>query len=71
VDRTHFKVHRFFLERDSKIFRNLQTGADGKTEATAICLEDLQKEEFVTLLNFFYDGFVLTIRSHPIYKTEI
>jgi hypothetical protein len=70
VDRILFKVHRFFFERDSEVFRNLlhcpQPGADGRTKATAICPEDLTKDEFVTLLDFFYDGFVIirVLSSH-------
>jgi hypothetical protein len=73
VDDTLFKVHRFFFERDSEIFRNLVPGADGKTEGTAFCLE-VHKDEFVTLLDFFYNGSVIAstlLLSHLICQTGV
>ena len=58
MDGTLFKVHRFFFERDSELFRNMTPGAAGETEATRFCL-DVHKDEFETLLDFFYSGYVI------------
>jgi hypothetical protein len=64
VDSTLFKVHRFFLERDSEKFRQVinepPAGTDGLTNSTAIPLDGVCKDEFVALLDFFYNGYVNT-----------
>jgi hypothetical protein len=51
------------LERDSerfrKLFNNPRPGKDGLKNATAIPL-DVDEDEFVALLDFFYNGYVDT-----------
>ncbi|OCH94659.1 hypothetical protein OBBRIDRAFT_789134 [Obba rivulosa] len=57
-----FRVHRFFLERDSEFFRGLflcppeKGGAEGKTEDKPIVLADVTAFEFLCLLKFLYNG---------------
>jgi len=53
-------VHRFFLERDSEglpeYINAPPLGTDGLTDSTAIPLDGVCKDEFVALLDFFYNG---------------
>ncbi|KAH9931575.1 uncharacterized protein B0H18DRAFT_990068 [Fomitopsis serialis] len=58
-----FKVHRYFLERDSELFRGMfacPTGADasseGQTEETAVHLPDVTPCELECLMSFLYEG---------------
>ncbi|KAI1792699.1 hypothetical protein LXA43DRAFT_1004628 [Ganoderma leucocontextum] len=60
VENTLFRIHRYFLERDSTYFkdffqRELVHGA-GKTDRAAIILPDVSKREFECLLHFLYHG---------------
>ncbi|TBU30398.1 hypothetical protein BD311DRAFT_659303 [Dichomitus squalens] len=62
VENTLFRIHRYFLERDSAYFkdffqRELVMGA-GKTDRSAIILPDVSKREFECLLYFLYHGYV-------------
>lgn len=58
-----FRVHRYFLERDSTFFRDffqrtLSVTGMGKTDDTAIKLQDVSRREFECLLHFLYHGYV-------------
>ncbi|OCH91167.1 hypothetical protein OBBRIDRAFT_834423 [Obba rivulosa] len=59
---TLFRVHRYFLERDSELFRGLfscppgKGGAEGKTEERPVELPGVDAFEFECLLDFLYDG---------------
>ena len=58
VENTLFRLHRYFLERDSTYFRDffqrtLIDGA-GQTDATAVRLPDVSRREFESLLTFLY-----------------
>lgn len=60
-----FRIHQFFLARDSEFFRGLfacppPPGEDveGGSDEKAIRLEGVTVEEFRCLLRFFYDRFV-------------
>ncbi|RDX39959.1 hypothetical protein OH76DRAFT_1366938 [Lentinus brumalis] len=60
VENTLFRVHRYFLERDSTFFkdffeRTLGHGA-GRTDDTALRLKDVSRREFECLLHFLYNG---------------
>ncbi|EMD36831.1 hypothetical protein CERSUDRAFT_95106 [Gelatoporia subvermispora B] len=62
VEDTLFKVHRFFLQRDSEVFHGMfscppgKGGAEGKTEARPIVLEQVTVFEFECLIDFIYNG---------------
>jgi hypothetical protein len=62
VQGTLFKVHRYLLKRDSDILRcafdNAKPEADGFSDATPFVFNDLEEGEFVTLLDFYYEGYV-------------
>lgn len=64
VESCYFKVHRYFLRRDSQVFRDLfmcPSGAsepEGRTKETAIVLPGVTKYEMSCLLKFLYHGFV-------------
>ncbi|OBZ76035.1 hypothetical protein A0H81_03087 [Grifola frondosa] len=55
-----FRVHRYFLERDSEffhqLFQGLHDGVTGRTDETAIKLDNVTQREFECLLNFLYHG---------------
>ncbi|KZT07588.1 uncharacterized protein LAESUDRAFT_724539 [Laetiporus sulphureus 93-53] len=57
-----YKVHRYFLERDSEIFRTMFSCppvngvSEGDSEDTAILLPEVTQEEIDTLLSFLYHG---------------
>ncbi|KAI0752578.1 hypothetical protein C8Q80DRAFT_1267108 [Daedaleopsis nitida] len=60
VENTLFRVHRYFLERDSAYFKDffrhaLVHGA-GKTDSSAVRLPDVSRREFECLLRFLYHG---------------
>ena len=62
VENTLFRIHRYFLERDSAFFkeffqRTMANGA-GKTDESAIRLDDVSRREFECLLQFLYHGCV-------------
>jgi len=62
VERRLFKVHRYFLERESEIFRWMflcpphQEGPEGGTDSAPITLPGVTQHEFETLLNYLYKG---------------
>jgi hypothetical protein len=60
VEGTLFKVHRFFLERDSegfrKIFESLPPAGNGSAPVV-ISPPGLVKVELEALLCFYYDGY--------------
>ncbi|KAI8988996.1 hypothetical protein BD414DRAFT_485623 [Trametes punicea] len=62
VENCLFRVHRYFLERDSSFFkdffqRTLVAGTPiGKTDDTALKLQDVSRREFECLLHFLYHG---------------
>ncbi|TFY62874.1 hypothetical protein EVJ58_g3589 [Rhodofomes roseus] len=57
-----FRVHRYFLERDSELFRGMfacpptEASSEGQTEETAIHLPDVTPFELECLLSFLYEG---------------
>ena len=70
MENTLFRVHRYFLERDSTYFkdffqRELVMGA-GKTDRSAIILPDVSKREFECLLHFLYHGYVSSPRANSL-----
>ncbi|KAI0672164.1 hypothetical protein C8Q78DRAFT_730427 [Trametes maxima] len=62
VENCLFRVHRYFLERDSTFFkdffqRTLAPGSGaGKTDDTAVRLQEVSRREFECLLHFLYHG---------------
>ncbi|KAI9060019.1 hypothetical protein FKP32DRAFT_1595764 [Trametes sanguinea] len=62
VENCLFRVHRYFLERDSTFFkdffqRTLVVGTPiGKTDDTAVKLQEVSRREFECLLHFLYHG---------------
>ncbi|KAI0634589.1 hypothetical protein C8Q77DRAFT_1194732 [Trametes polyzona] len=61
VENCLFRVHRYFLERDSTFFKDFfqrtVTGTGmGKTDDTAIRLQEVSRREFECLLHFLYHG---------------
>ncbi|KAH9848127.1 hypothetical protein C2E23DRAFT_740246 [Lenzites betulinus] len=61
VENCLFRVHRYFLERDSTFFKDffqraLSGTGMGKTDDTAIRLPDVSRREFECLLHFLYHG---------------
>ncbi|KAH9925029.1 uncharacterized protein BXZ73DRAFT_50160 [Epithele typhae] len=60
VENTLFRVHRYFLERDSayfkEFFQNTVVGYAGKSDQTAITFADVSCREFECLLQFLYHG---------------
>ncbi|KAI0329796.1 hypothetical protein GY45DRAFT_1324596 [Cubamyces sp. BRFM 1775] len=62
VENCLFRVHRYFLERDSTFFRDffqrtLVPGSSvGKTDDTAVRLQEVSRREFECLLHFLYHG---------------
>ncbi|KZT07589.1 uncharacterized protein LAESUDRAFT_650721 [Laetiporus sulphureus 93-53] len=57
-----YKVHRFFLERDSVVFRSMFSSPPGEQEMkgtsddTAILLSEVTQSELDALLSFFYNS---------------
>jgi len=57
-----FKVHQYFLKRDSEVFRDMfacppeNAGEEGRSEETAISLPGVTVRELECLLAFLYDG---------------
>ncbi|KAG6809364.1 hypothetical protein H0H87_011944, partial [Tephrocybe sp. NHM501043] len=63
VENQMFRVHRFFFERESRVFRDqIQTLSKdggpraGDEESVAIVLEDVSVATFETLLGVFYNS---------------
>ncbi|CAL1710181.1 unnamed protein product [Somion occarium] len=63
VENHLFRVHRYFLTRDSEFFRGLFTCppppgevAEGQSDEKPIILEGVKESEFRCLMRFFYDG---------------
>ncbi|KAI0357730.1 hypothetical protein OH77DRAFT_1435519 [Trametes cingulata] len=61
VENCLFRVHRYFLERDSTFFKDFfkrtLVGTDmGKTDDTAVKLQNVSRREFECLLHFLYHG---------------
>ncbi|KAG2159340.1 uncharacterized protein EDB93DRAFT_1115134 [Suillus bovinus] len=62
VDGVLFRVHRFFLQRESDVFRTMfvcpptQDGPEGLSDDKPIVLPDVTVAEFEALLKFLYDG---------------
>ncbi|KAG1888977.1 uncharacterized protein F5891DRAFT_947212 [Suillus fuscotomentosus] len=62
VDGVLFRVHRFFLQRESDVFRTMfvcpptQDGPEGLTDDKPIVLPEVTVAEFEALLKFLYDG---------------
>ncbi|OBZ76036.1 hypothetical protein A0H81_03086 [Grifola frondosa] len=62
VEGRFFKVHRYFLIRESEFFRTLfqlpsgEKDAEGRTDETAIPLHDVKRCEFESFLDFLYEG---------------
>ncbi|OCH94658.1 hypothetical protein OBBRIDRAFT_103898 [Obba rivulosa] len=62
AEHTLFRVHRYFLGRDSEFFRGLflcppgKGGAEGKTEQSPIELYHVTAFEFECLIDFLYNG---------------
>ncbi|KAJ4495316.1 hypothetical protein C8R41DRAFT_724942, partial [Lentinula lateritia] len=50
-----YKVHRYFLERDSLFLRGALSTVQG-TQSQPIELHGVSNQEFESLLDFFYDG---------------
>ena len=67
MENTLFRIHRYFLERDSTYFKEFfqRTIVDkaGKSDETAVRLPDVSCREFECLLNFLYHGCVLLLLS--------
>lgn len=64
VEDCYFKVHTYFLQRDSEVFRTMfacppgDAEPEGRTKETAIVLPGVTKFEMASLLRFFYHGYV-------------
>ncbi|KAG2134781.1 hypothetical protein DEU56DRAFT_888374 [Suillus clintonianus] len=62
VDGVLFRVHRFFLQRESDVFRTMfvcpptQDGPEGQSDDRPIVLPEVTVAEFECLLKFLYDG---------------
>ncbi|KIP04823.1 hypothetical protein PHLGIDRAFT_36731 [Phlebiopsis gigantea 11061_1 CR5-6] len=62
VEDCYFKVHRYFFQRDSEVFRAMfscppgDKEPEGRTKETAILLPGVTKFEMTALLRFFYNG---------------
>jgi hypothetical protein len=74
VEHYHFRVHRYFFERESAYFQaKLLTPANpgapqqGTSEANAIVLEGVKASEFERLLWVFYNPCVLL---YPLYVCD-
>ncbi|KAG5652750.1 hypothetical protein H0H81_003837 [Sphagnurus paluster] len=70
IEHVHFRVHRYFFERESPFFQSrLCTPASpgaarqGSTEGTAIVLDDLRSDDFAKFLWVFYNP------KYSLYKT--
>lgn len=66
VENCYFKIHKYFLQRDSQVFRDLfscpcppgSAEPEGKTKETAVVLPGVTKYEMSCLLKFLYHGYV-------------
>ncbi|EGO01154.1 hypothetical protein SERLA73DRAFT_105716 [Serpula lacrymans var. lacrymans S7.3] len=62
VDGVLFKVHRYFLQRESDVFRSMfscpptEEGPEGESDDKPIFLPEVTRLEFESLLNFFYNS---------------
>lgn len=62
VEDTHYKVHRYFLTRESSVFKAMfdcphpAEGQDGESDKKPICLPGVSCAEFEALVDFFYNG---------------
>lgn len=65
VENTLFKVHRYFLARESSIFNNMFTlpepvddDRDKAEKGQVVKLPEVTVREIEALMTFFYDGYV-------------
>jgi hypothetical protein len=70
VEDHHFRIHRHFLLRESEVFGSMlahsNVAGNGVTiDEHAICRPDVTCQEFETLLDFFYEGYVHRYPSSP------
>lgn len=62
VEDTFFKVHRYFLTRESEVFRTMfscpssEDGQEGVDDSKPIHLPGVTSRQFEALLEFFYEG---------------
>jgi len=62
VENTFFKVHRYFLVRESEVFRVMFScpspgdGQEGMDDGKPIHLPGTTCQQFEALLDFFYEG---------------
>ncbi|KAG1888405.1 hypothetical protein F4604DRAFT_1674745 [Suillus subluteus] len=72
VDGVLFRVHRFFLQRESDVFRTMfvcpptPDGPDGISDDKPIVLPEVTVAEFEGLLKFLYDGYA----SHTYHRAS-
>ncbi|KAH7928354.1 hypothetical protein BV22DRAFT_1005071 [Leucogyrophana mollusca] len=72
VEGVLFRVHRYFLQRDSDVFRTMfvcpptEEGPEGRTDERPIVLPEVTAVEFETLLKFFYNS----MYSKPLESVE-
>lgn len=70
VEDCYFKVHRYFFQRDSDVFRGMfecppgNAELEGRTKETAIFLPGVTKFEMTALLRFFTACTKATTRGH-------
>ncbi|KAE9403827.1 hypothetical protein BT96DRAFT_814260, partial [Gymnopus androsaceus JB14] len=72
VEQNHFRVHRYFFERESQFFKvQLATPASpgaarrGTSESTAIVLDNVKSDDFARLLWVFYNP------KYSLYKAKV
>ena len=62
VENTFFKVHRYYLTRESEVFRTMfscpssEHGQEGVDDSKPIHLPGVTSRQFEALLDFFYEG---------------
>jgi hypothetical protein len=67
-----FRVHRFFLQRESDVFRTMfvcpptEDGPEGRTDDRPIVLPEVTVAEFESLLKFLYDRYTSQILPYLI-----
>ena len=59
-----FRVHRYFLVRESLLFQDMfplpsgDIAAEGQDDHYPVCLPEVKKQEFVSFMRFLYYGYV-------------
>jgi len=67
-----FRIHKYFLTRESKHFRSMLVAAipcrdpPGSSETNPVVIEDATSEAFANLLWIFYNKYAVAVSSYVV-----